>query len=318
MPGTDPGRSARVLGLIVLIAGVLLAVAGAATYFIVSTTLGDQRITVSDDADYFAGETVDQPWEAYAQANVIAQHAEEIGGGKTYAELPQDDPNRQTVMTASFLQASLFTAVLAFGVAVMAVGLGIVLVLIGLALRSVAHYPPSAAAYGSTVGRMRPGRSATGTGLGSSGAVRAYAARERLDFNARAEDVVRMAIFRQVVPILNVKDVAASIRYYEKLGFTESWTWEEPPTFGGVQQDGFEVHFCKDGQGSPGTWMAIWVDDVDRLHEDLATAGVDIRERPTTFAWGVREMNVADPDGHRIRFSTPTDQPADDAPLFEE
>ena len=29
-------------------------------------------------------------------------------------------------------------------------------------------------------------------------------------------------------------------------------------------------------------------------------------------------MNVADPDGHRIRFSTPTDQPADDAPLFEE
>ena len=64
--------------------------------------------------------------------------------------------------------------------------------------------------------------------------------------------------------------------------------------------------------------MAIWVDDVDRLHEDLATAGVDIRQRPTTFAWGVREMNVADPDGHRIRFSTPTDQPADDAPLFEE
>ena len=38
MPGTDPRRSTRVLGLIVLIAGVLLAVAGAATYFIVSTT----------------------------------------------------------------------------------------------------------------------------------------------------------------------------------------------------------------------------------------------------------------------------------------
>ena len=97
--------------------------------------MADQRITVSDDAAHFAGQQVTQPWQAYAQANVIAEHANEIGGGKTYAELPQDDPNRQTVMTASFLQASLFTSVLAFGVAAMAVGLGIVFVLIGVALR---------------------------------------------------------------------------------------------------------------------------------------------------------------------------------------
>ena len=41
----------------------------------------------------------------------------EIAGGKACAELPQDDPNRQVVMTASFLQASLFTSVLASGLA---------------------------------------------------------------------------------------------------------------------------------------------------------------------------------------------------------
>ena len=58
---------------------------------------------------------ISQPWQAYAQANVIGKHATEIAGGKTYAELPQDDPNRDTVMTASFLQASLFTSVVAFG-----------------------------------------------------------------------------------------------------------------------------------------------------------------------------------------------------------
>jgi hypothetical protein len=38
-------------------------------------------------------------------------------------------------MTASFLQASLFTSMVAFGVAVMAVGMGIVFILIGWALR---------------------------------------------------------------------------------------------------------------------------------------------------------------------------------------
>jgi hypothetical protein len=31
----------------------------------------------------------------------------------------------------------------------------------------------------------------------------------------------------------------------------------------------------------------------------------------------VREMNVADPDGHRIRFGMGTDQPSDGVPLAE-
>jgi hypothetical protein len=53
--------------------------------------------------------------------------------------LDQDDPNRQTVMTGSFLRASLFTSVVTFGVAAMAAGLGIVLALIGFALMAVAR-----------------------------------------------------------------------------------------------------------------------------------------------------------------------------------
>src|SRR5690349_13853206 len=121
--------------VVVVVAGVLFVIAGVLTYVVVSSTLADQDIVVSDDAAHFAGQKVDQPWEAYAQANVIAKHANEIAGGKTYAQLPQDDPNRQTVMTASFLQASLFTSVVAFGVAVMAAVLGLLLILIGLLLR---------------------------------------------------------------------------------------------------------------------------------------------------------------------------------------
>ncbi len=128
-------KTVRLLGLLVLIAGVILSVAGVVTYAVVSNTLADQKIVVSDDAAHFGGQTVSQPWQAYAQANVIAEHANGIAGGKTYAELPQDDPNRQTVMTASFLQASLFTSVVAFGVAAMAFVLGILFVLIGIALR---------------------------------------------------------------------------------------------------------------------------------------------------------------------------------------
>jgi catechol 2,3-dioxygenase-like lactoylglutathione lyase family enzyme len=123
-----------------------------------------------------------------------------------------------------------------------------------------------------------------------------------------------MAYVRQVIPILCVQDVAASIRYYQhKLGFSDSWSWNDPATFGGVREGDFEVQFCQDGQGKSGTWMAVWVDDVDRLFEEFTHTGADIRQPPTNYPWGVREMNVADPDGHRIRFSMPTDQPADDA-----
>jgi ABC-type sugar transport system permease subunit len=119
---------------IVIIAGAVFLVAGVATYIVVSVTLGAQNITVSEDASMFAGQHVTQPWQAYAQANVINEHALEMTGGKTYAELPRDDPNRTTVMTASFLQASLFTSVVAFGVAAMAAVLGVLLMIIGRAI----------------------------------------------------------------------------------------------------------------------------------------------------------------------------------------
>lgn len=123
--------------VVVVVAGVVFLLAGVAVYSVVSTTLAAQRITVSEDAPAFAGQTVSQPWQAYSQASVIAQHADKVSGGKTYSELPQDDPRRATVMTASFLQASLFTSVVAFGVAAMAAVLGVLLIVVGRAIRPV-------------------------------------------------------------------------------------------------------------------------------------------------------------------------------------
>jgi uncharacterized membrane protein len=137
------GGGVRVIGVIMIVAGIVFTVAGVVAYVAVQQTLSDQKITVSDDADMFAGKDVQGPFTAYSQAMVIGKHAKEIAGGKTYAELPKDDPNRDTVMTASFLQASLFTSVVAFGVAAMATVLGILLILLGWVLRRLA--PPAAA-----------------------------------------------------------------------------------------------------------------------------------------------------------------------------
>ena len=131
--------SVAVIGTIVVVFGIIMILAGGITWYQVQSQLASEKITVSEDAERFAGQTVNSPWTAYAEAEVIEKHALAASGGKTYAELPKDDPNRQVVMTGSFLRASLFTSVLAFGVAFMAFGLGIVLVLVGVAFRRVAR-----------------------------------------------------------------------------------------------------------------------------------------------------------------------------------
>ena len=69
---------------------------------------------------------------------VIEKHSLEASGGKTYAELDREDPVRVTVMNGSFLRASLFTSVLAFGVSAMAMGLGFVQILLGVSMRKLA------------------------------------------------------------------------------------------------------------------------------------------------------------------------------------
>lgn len=127
----------KIVAIVNIAAGALMIVLGVATYFLVQRELADEHITVSEDAENFAGEPVEGPLTAYSQAMVIKEHALEIGGGQTYAQLPQDDPTRDTVMTASFLRASLFTSVVAFGTAALVAGLGLLFILLGLAMLGI-------------------------------------------------------------------------------------------------------------------------------------------------------------------------------------
>ena len=117
--------------------GVLLILGGAATWILVSSTLADQRITTPDDAVCRPDTEVRGPFTAYCQAATIDRNVLRITDGLTYAELPRDDERRGTAQNASFLQASLFTSVLAFGVSAMAMGMGVLFVLIGLGIRDV-------------------------------------------------------------------------------------------------------------------------------------------------------------------------------------
>lgn len=149
--------SVRLAGLISIIAGIVFIIAGTATWILVTSELSAQRITVSDDAPFLAGDHVNGPFSAYAEAEVIDMHASDATEGRTYAELgalvreaqanndtelaEELQQQRTTVMNASFLRASLFTSVVAYGVSALVIGLGILLVLQGLAFTRLARRP---------------------------------------------------------------------------------------------------------------------------------------------------------------------------------
>ena len=129
----------KIASITAIVVGIIMAIAGIVAWVVVSNTLADQKIVVSDDADCLAGDDVNGPFSAYCQAMVINKHTLGITGGKTYAELDREDPNRATAMDSAFLQASLFTSVVAFGVAAMAFVLGLVLALIGRVMMQVSR-----------------------------------------------------------------------------------------------------------------------------------------------------------------------------------
>lgn len=130
-------RTVASVGAVVL--GALMILGAVGTAVMVRSELADQNITIPDDG-CLAGHQVKGPFTAYCQAQIIEEHAREATGGLSFAELDREDPRRQVAMNASFLRASLFTSVLAFGVAAMAAAVGLLFILIGLGIRDVRRH----------------------------------------------------------------------------------------------------------------------------------------------------------------------------------
>jgi catechol 2,3-dioxygenase-like lactoylglutathione lyase family enzyme len=109
----------------------------------------------------------------------------------------------------------------------------------------------------------------------------------------------------RAIPIFEVRELKASQRYYrEALGFKVDWEHGDPPDFGSVSRAETVIFQCQ-GCGHPaGAWVMIFTPDVDRLHRELAARKARIVMPPRDMPWGLREMNVADPDGNVLRFAS--------------
>lgn len=107
---------AKLVGLLSMLAGLAMIIAGALTWATVTSQLKDENITVPADASSFAGKQVAGPFTACSQAETIKKHS----------------------LHGSFLRASLFTSVASYGISALVMGLGLLSMLVGWALRHLA------------------------------------------------------------------------------------------------------------------------------------------------------------------------------------
>ena len=116
----------------------------------------------------------------------------------------------------------------------------------------------------------------------------------------------QMMKLQRSMPVLQVSDVVASAKFYEKLGFRYDRLWGEPPMFCIVQRDMVTLALdgSRDGDVPLNQWWAayLYVDDVDALHaewtDQKAAEVTDIGDRE----YGCRDFDLIDIDGHRLAF----------------
>lgn len=77
----------KITGIASLVLAIVLVLAGAVTWGMVTSQLRAENITVLGDSSLLPGARVQGPVSAYAQAQIINEHALKATGGKTYAEL---------------------------------------------------------------------------------------------------------------------------------------------------------------------------------------------------------------------------------------
>jgi catechol 2,3-dioxygenase-like lactoylglutathione lyase family enzyme len=114
-----------------------------------------------------------------------------------------------------------------------------------------------------------------------------------------------------------VTNLARSVAFYEKLGFTKGYDYEADVK-GCTMNAGSAVLFLfqtklanaqpvkRDpslAQNPTGLdHISFAVEDVDAIYKDLKTKGVEFQGEPADQEWGARLVGLKDPDGNNLYF----------------
>ena len=118
----------------------------------------------------------------------------------------------------------------------------------------------------------------------------------------------------EVIPILRVTDAAASAQWYARLGFQKDWEHRfEPhlPAYVQISNDSMLLFLSEHtGDANFGTVIYLRVADVDAFLANYI-AGCEGREDAPVIEdqdHGMRDVELEDPDGNKIRVGSPIAQ----------
>ncbi|MBL8306932.1 MAG: VOC family protein [Rubrivivax sp.] len=110
-----------------------------------------------------------------------------------------------------------------------------------------------------------------------------------------------------VQPVLAVPDVTAAAQWFvDILGFTLEFTHGEPPQHARVKLgdrswgDPIYIHLSRREAAAPAEVRLHAGHDIDGLHAHAAAQGAHVLQPPTDQPWGLRELVLEAPGGHRL------------------
>ena len=113
-------------------------------------------------------------------------------------------------------------------------------------------------------------------------------------------------------PQFLVDDLARSIAYYQKLGFTFGEPWDGFYAIG--QLDGLELHLkeapkndesADTGETNEHLDAAAGVDGIEAFYAQCTANGATIIKPLAATAWGTKDFYVEDPDGNIVASGPP-------------
>lgn len=104
-------------------------------------------------------------------------------------------------------------------------------------------------------------------------------------------------------PIITVQDLPAARRFYEQLGFTQTYQFppDGDPGFVAMGRGTSSIGISSD-QNATGERFAYWVyvEDVDDTLDVLVASGAPMVAPPEDQPWGERVARTRDPDGNLV------------------
>lgn len=120
-----------------------------------------------------------------------------------------------------------------------------------------------------------------------------------------------MAVLSPYAHVLAVRDLPGTARYFmEVLGFQRDW--QDGDNWECLSRDGVRMMIGRCPEALPPAELGdhsyfanVHVDDVDGLAAEFRARGALTLSGPADRPWGLREMAVKTPEGHRMMFGQP-------------